>query len=73
MTGEDEWRMDAAAEREGLATQLRELEAFIARSESSGEELPPEASEMIARLREIVQALDSLTSSLADPSDPPAG
>lgn len=56
----------AAAGREGLATQLRELEAFVARSEADGEPLPPEAVEMIARLREIVRALDGLTSSLRD-------
>ena len=54
----------AAAGREGLATQLRELEAFVASSEAAGEQLPPEAMEMIARLREIVRALDGLTSSL---------
>jgi hypothetical protein len=54
----------AAAGREGLAAQLRELEAFVARSATQGEELPPEAIEMVARLREIVAALDGLTSSL---------
>jgi hypothetical protein len=54
----------AAAGREGLASQLRELEAFAARTEAEGDALPPEAMEMIARLREIVQALDGLTSSL---------
>jgi hypothetical protein len=54
----------AAAGREGLATQLRELEAFVARSAARGEEMPPEAIEMVERLREIVQALDGLTSSL---------
>jgi hypothetical protein len=54
----------AAAGREGLASQLRELEAFVARSAAQGEEMPPEAIEMIARLREIVSALDGLTSSL---------
>lgn len=58
----------AAAGREGLASQLRELEAFVARSEADGEALPPEAAEMIARLREIVRALDGLTSSLEQSS-----
>ena len=51
-----------AAPREGLAAQLRQLEEFVARAESGGEELPPEAVEMVARLREIVHALDGLTS-----------
>ncbi len=54
----------AAAGREGLATQLRELEAFAARTEAGGDAMPPEALEMITRLREIVRALDGLTSSL---------
>jgi len=43
--------------REGLATQLRELEEFVARSDAAGEPLPPEALEMVTRLREIVKAL----------------
>jgi TolA-binding protein len=53
-----------ASPRDGLAQQLRQLEAFVARAEQEGEELPAEAVEMVARLKEIVQALDSLTSSL---------
>ena len=64
----------AAAGREGLAAQLRQLEAFAARSVSAGEALPPQAVEMIARLREIVQALDGLTASMArEPEAPDAG
>ena len=54
----------AAAGREGLAAQLGALEAFVARSEAAGDALPPEAVEMIARLREIVRALDGLTSGM---------
>lgn len=54
----------AAAGREGLASQLRELEAFVAKTQAEGDEMPAEAVEMIARLREIVAALDALTSSL---------
>jgi len=54
----------AAAGREGLAAQLQELEAFVARTEAEGGELPVEATEMIARLREIVTALDGLTKSM---------
>jgi hypothetical protein len=56
----------AVAGREGLASQLRDLEAFIAKTEAAGEPPPPEALEMIARLREIVSALDALTSSLGE-------
>jgi hypothetical protein len=61
----DEQLPEAAAGREGLATQLRELEAFVARAEAAGDDMPPEALEMVERLREIVRALDGLTSSFA--------
>lgn len=56
----------AAAGREGLVAQLQQLEAFVERSELEGIDLPPEAVEMIARLREIVQALDGLTASMTE-------
>jgi ribosomal protein S18 acetylase RimI-like enzyme len=55
----------AAAGREGLASQLRALEAYVADSAAAGETLAPEAVEMVARLRELVRALDGLASSLA--------
>lgn len=61
-----------AAPRDGLATQLRQLEEFVARADSDGDELPPEAREMIARLREIMQALDGLTSTLGANDASPA-
>ena len=57
--------IDATAGREGLATQLRALEEFVARTEAQGDALPPEAMEMVERLREIVHALDGLTASLS--------
>lgn len=57
---------DAASGRDGLAAQLRELEAFIARSDASGEPPFPGAVEMVERLREILTALDGLTSSLEE-------
>jgi hypothetical protein len=60
----DEINEAAAAGRAGLASQLQQLEDFVARAEADGEELPAEAVEMIARLREIVRALDGLTSSM---------
>jgi hypothetical protein len=67
MTSMNDGLSDAAAEgRQGLAAQLRELEAFVARTEAEGEGMPPEALEMVERLREIVRALDGLTSSLGD-------
>lgn len=60
----EEGTSGAASPRDGLAEQLRQLEDFVARAESQGEALPPEGVEMIARLKEIVQALDGLTSSM---------
>lgn len=54
----------APSPREGLAEQLRHLEEFVAHATVQGEEMPPEAVEMIARLREIMAALDGLSASL---------
>lgn len=52
--------------RDGLVEQLRQLEAFVAHAESAGDGMPAEAVEMLARLKEIVHALDGLTSSLGE-------
>ena len=71
MTGEQETPY-VGASRDGLATQLRQLEAFVARAESDGDELPPAALEMIGRLREIMQALDGLSATLGATAAPPA-
>ncbi len=57
---------------DGLAAQLKELEAFVAKADAAGDEMPPEAREMVERLREIVSALDGLTSSLGTHDAPPA-
>jgi hypothetical protein len=56
----------AAVGRASLAAQLRQLEDFAARAVSEGDSVPPQATEMIAHLREIVQALDGLTASMVD-------
>jgi len=58
---------NAAAGHAGLVAQLRELEDFAARTVSEGDSLPPQATEMILHLREIVEALDGLTASMAKP------
>jgi hypothetical protein len=47
-----------------LALKLQHLEEFVARAESAGEELPPEAVEVVNHLREIMRALDALTKEL---------
>jgi hypothetical protein len=56
----------AASPRDGLVEQLRQLESFVAQAEAAGDTLPAEAIEMVTRLKEIVQALDGLTSTLGD-------
>ena len=61
----------AAAGRAGLLAQLRQLEDFAARTVREGDALPPQATEMILHLREIVQALDGLTASMTE-KHPPA-
>ena len=61
----------SATPRDGLAAQLRQLEDFVARSESAGDTLPPEAVVMVARLREIMQALDGLSTSFGGLNVPP--
>ena len=47
--------------RQDLALKLQQLEEFVARADSSGEEMPPEAVEVVNHLREIMRALDGLT------------
>ncbi len=61
--------------RAGLAAQLQQLENYVSKAAADGDDLPPEALEMIARLREILRALDALTSSIAGDAlpDEPAG
>jgi hypothetical protein len=54
-----------------FAASLAELEARIAAATEAGDAVPPEAYEMLARLRELNEALASLTSSLEQA--PPAG
>ena len=68
--GQDPARDEAASAAEGhadLVAQLRQLEAFAARTVSEGDSLPPQATEMILHLREIVAALDGLTASMSQP------
>ena len=65
-SGPDE-AVSAAAGHAGLLAQLRQLEDFAARTVAEGESLPPQATEMILHLREIVDALDGLTASMTEP------
>jgi len=66
-TGRDPARDDtvnAAVGHAGLLAQLRQLEDFAERTVSEGGSLPPQATEMILHLREIVEALDGLAVSM---------
>jgi hypothetical protein len=62
-----------AAQRQQLEGQVGQLQAFLDAAAARGEDVPPEASAMLDRLREIVTALDRLSASIADAqSEPPA-
>jgi hypothetical protein len=52
------------------ADPVAELEAFIARTEASGEQVPPEARVMLARLRELMDALKGLSASFDERAKP---
>ena len=45
---------------------IAELEAFIAETEARGEAVPPEAHAMLARIRELMDALRGLTASFEE-------
>ena len=64
MSDDDDTHDRAAAGRTGLAEQMQRLQAYVADAHARGEDVPPEADMMIARLKELVGALDDLTSSL---------
>ena len=61
---------NASAGRAGLLAQLRQLESFAERTVSEGGSLPPQATEMILHLREIVNALDGLAASMGGEAPP---
>jgi hypothetical protein len=54
---------DAISNRDRLKAQLGQLEAYVERATAAGELVPPEAADLVQRLREVVLALDSLTAS----------
>jgi glucose-6-phosphate 1-epimerase len=60
----------AAAARDEFAAQLRQLEEFVARAESTGDELPPEVWEMKSRLDALMRALDGLAGTMDGLSTP---
>jgi hypothetical protein len=60
-----------------FSDSLVQLEAQIAASDAAGDIVPPEARQMAVKLRELVDALGDLTSTLSAPSGdgalPPTG
>jgi hypothetical protein len=64
MNDDDDVRRTADAGRTGLAEQMQRLQAYVADAHARGEDVPPEADMMIARLKELVGALDDLTTSI---------
>ena len=47
-----------------FADSLAQLEERIAAADAGGDEVPPEARQMVVKLRELVAALGDLTSTL---------
>jgi hypothetical protein len=65
--------VSAAAGPAGLVALLRQLVDFAARTVAEGEALPPQATEMILHLREIVNALDGLTATMNESASSDGG
>ena len=73
MSSDEQPANPLAAQRQQLEGQVGQLQAFLDAAAARGEEVPPEASAMLDRLREIVTALDRLSASISDArGEPPA-
>jgi hypothetical protein len=59
-----------SADPERTNDPVAELEAFIAETEARGEAVPPEARLMLARLKELMEAIRGLNASLESREDP---
>ena len=62
--------MTSPADPGAFAKSLAEMEAHIKDAEARGEDVPSQAYLLVARLRELINALQELDGSLK-PSDPP--
>ena len=60
-----------AVQRDQLEGQVAQLQAFLDAAAARGEDVPPEASAMLDRLREIVEAVDRLSASIAQGASKP--
>ena len=61
-----------ATQRDQLEGQVAQLQAFLDAAAARGEDVPPEASAMLDRLREIVEAVDRLSASIAHGTTKPS-
>jgi hypothetical protein len=73
MSANQEERGPLAAQRDQLEGQVGQLQAYLDAAATRGEEVPPEASAMLDRLREIVAAVDRLSASIAQAASEPPG
>ena len=61
--------MTGPADRTSLAAQVARMEVEIAQLVARGEAVPPEAERMLARLREVAEALEGLRESFEKRSE----
>jgi len=66
LTDETDAKAQAEGGRGDLAAQMQRLEAYVADAQARGDEVPPEAVLMIARMKELIGALDDLTKSIKE-------
>ena len=64
--------MTGPADRAGLAAQVTRMEVELSRLVARGEPVPPEAERMLARLREVAEALEGLRESFEKRPEPGA-
>lgn len=65
--------MPTPADPNAFAGPLAEMEAHIKEAEARGEQLPPQAYALLAKLRELVEALKELSGTLGQPTGAPDG
>ena len=65
--------MPTPADPNAFARPLAEMEAHIKDAEARGEQLPPQAYALLAKLRELVDALTELSGALGEPARAPDG
>ena len=62
--------MSNPADPDAFSAPLAEMEAHIKEAESRGEQLPPQAYALVAKLRELISALQELNGTLGPAAEP---